>query len=385
VPKFLERFAGMSVLIVDDNLSNLDLLKSLLNVEGLPQAYTESDSRKIFERFAEVRPDLIMLDLHMPNIDGFEILTQIKTIAGGGYLPVIVLSADATPEARERALYLGAQDFLTKPFDLIEVVLRTANLLETRQLYSSLRHNMNVDGFLEPAARESAANRIQGVLHDESINQAYQAVFNLRDLSIVGYEGLSRFPTAEFGSPDRWFADAFKVGRGIDLEWMAATKMLSFLNSSPPTTFLALNMSPATIAHMNEADLCPPELCPRVVIEVTEHVPIEDYATIESAMKPMRANGARLAADDIGSGYAGFRHLLQLRPEIIKLDISLIRGIHVNRGQRALASALLTFAQDIGATVIAEGVELQEEMETIKEIGIPWAQGYYLGRPTIAA
>jgi EAL domain-containing protein (putative c-di-GMP-specific phosphodiesterase class I) len=95
----------------------------------------------------------------------------------------------------------------------------------------------------------------------------------------------------------------------------------------------------------------------------------------------MRERGARLAADDLGSGYAGFRHLLLLEPDIIKLDITLVSGIHDHPGSRALTKALVAFAADIGATVIAEGVEEPADLAVLQELCVPWAQGYLLGRP----
>jgi EAL domain-containing protein (putative c-di-GMP-specific phosphodiesterase class I) len=143
-------------------------------------------------------------------------------------------------------------------------------------------------------------------------------------------------------------------------------------------------MSPAAILLLFHAKLCEEHVCPRIVIELTEHVPIEDYAPLHRALSDMRMHGARLAADDLGSGYAGFRHLIALSPDIIKLDISLVSGIHRSRSQRALASALIAFATDVGATVIAEGIEEAEELVVLRDLGVPWGQGYYLGRPAPA-
>jgi len=142
-----------------------------------------------------------------------------------------------------------------------------------------------------------------------------------------------------------------------------------------------VNMSPATVMHLVENELCPPALWPRLVIELTEQVPVEDYPALERALAPMRSQGVRLSADDMGSGYAGFRHLLRLRPDIIKLDISLIAGIESSREQQALARALLAFASEVGAQVIAEGIEEPAELTTLQDLGVPWGQGYLIGLP----
>lgn len=385
--KPLERFAGMSVLIVDDNPSNIALLQALLDEQGLFRIYTETDPREVPRQLAQNDPDLVLLDWHMPHVGGHEVLTQIKLYAAGSFLPVLVLTADPTTAARDRALGHGAQDYLTKPIDSGETTLRIANLLRTRQLFTTLRQARLLDGRAHSAAEEAdpeTRERILSVLRTKGVTSVYQPVVDVHTLAPVGYEGLSRFPAAEHGGPERWFGDAFGVGLGVELEWLAAAKVLELLEtlpSSQPDAFLALNMSPASVLRLLTHQLCDPRLYPKIVIELTEHVPVEDYAAVHASLAMMRERGSQLAADDLGSGYAGFRHLIRLQPDIIKLDISLVRGIHRNKGQRALGSALVAFAGDVGARVIAEGVEEQGELEALRDIGVPWAQGYYLGRP----
>jgi EAL domain-containing protein (putative c-di-GMP-specific phosphodiesterase class I)/DNA-binding NarL/FixJ family response regulator len=383
----LQQYAGMGVLIVDDNSSNIALLKELIREEGLTKIYTETDSRKVQDRLPECRPDLVLLDLHMPHVDGLQVLAQIKAYAAGDYLPVLVLTADTTTGARDHALSHGAQDFLTKPFDAVETALRIANLLETRELHANLRRA----GVVPPAASpqpppdpEQTRRRIQNVLDGNRVTPVYQPIVELNSRKPVGYEGLSRFYDPRHGGPDHWFDDAFTVGLGVELEWSAAQSLLPFLDAIPSGTFLAINMSPATVLHVMENELCPPERCPDIVIELTERVPIQDYQAVRGALGEMRSLGTRLAADDRGSGFAGFRHLVSLAPDIIKLDIGLLREFHFKSGQLAMTSALVTFAGDVGAQVIAEGVEDEEELELLQGLGVTWAQGYHLGEPAPA-
>jgi EAL domain-containing protein (putative c-di-GMP-specific phosphodiesterase class I)/ActR/RegA family two-component response regulator len=377
----------MGVLIVDDNPSNVALLQELIREEGLTRIYTETDSRKVRERLAAWRPDLVLLDLHMPHVDGLQVLAQIKAYAAGDYLPVLVLTADTTDGARDHALSHGAQDFLTKPFDAVETTLRIANLLETKELYANLRRAgvTPVTGSQEPPADpEQIRRRIQGVLDGNRVTPVYQPIIDLDTQKPVGYEGLSRFYDPKHGGPDRWFEDAFTVGLGVELEWSAALTLLPFLDAVPAGTFLSINMSPATVLRVMENELCPPERCADIVIELTERVPIQDYAAVRSALTEMRSMGARLAADDRGSGYAGFRHLVSLEPDIIKLDLGLLREFHFKSGQLAITNALVTFADDVGAQVIAEGVEDERELDFLRGLGVSWAQGYHLGKPSPA-
>lgn len=382
----LATYVGMSVLVVDDNESNVALLAALLRSEGLARVSTETDSRRVLQRLVTENPDLVLLDLHMPNVGGYETLDRIQQFAAGGYLPVLVLTADTTTQARDRALRQGAQDFLTKPFDADEAVLRVGNLLRTRQLYADLRRPFAVPLPTETSVDEAEHTRrkIDAVLRNRSIRPVYQAVVDLTDMTTVGYEALSRFADMGVRGPDKWFAEAFSVGRGVELEWLAATKAMEALPGFATGQFLAINMSPATILHVMDEQLCDTETCSRVVIELTEHVPVEDYAALHRALAVMRAHGAQLAADDLGAGYAGFRHLLRLQPDIIKLDISLVGGIQHSASQRALARALIAFAADVGARIIAEGVEEPAELAVLQSLGVPWAQGFLLGRPAPA-
>lgn len=127
------------ILIVDDADANLRLLEELLAREGFSQVISTSDPTKAIDLFIAFEPDLILLDLMMPILDGYSVLEQLsKHIPHTVFLPVLVLTADATIGARRKALALGAKDFLTKPFDNIEAMLRVWNLLETRMLYKHL-------------------------------------------------------------------------------------------------------------------------------------------------------------------------------------------------------------------------------------------------------
>jgi EAL domain-containing protein (putative c-di-GMP-specific phosphodiesterase class I)/AmiR/NasT family two-component response regulator len=370
----------MSVLVVDDDSGDAEALRGLLTGKGLERVYTETDSRKVQRLLAKHNPDLVLLALRMPNVDGFELLAQVRKFAAGAYLPVLVLSADTSTLARNRALVEGAQDFLTKPVDTTEVILRIANLLQTRELYAALRYLTSVQ--TQPGGeRAEVLARIQGVLDHRTLTPVFQPIQDLRTGATVGHEALSRFPDPTRGGPGRWFADAFHVGLGVELEWLAATSALTYFETAAPEMFLTMNMSAATVMHLVEHELCPAGLWSRIVIELTEQVPVEDFPALQRALAPLRSLGARLSADDMGSGYSGFRHLLRLRPDIIKLDISLITGIDRNHEQQALTRALLTFAHEVGAQVIAEGIEEPAELSTLQDLGVPWGQGYLIGLP----
>ncbi|AZC27369.1 MULTISPECIES: response regulator [Pseudomonas] len=132
--------ADMRILIIDDQRPNLDLMEQLLAREGLHNVLGSTQPLRTLELFNSFEPDLVILDLHMPEFDGFAVLEQLnRRIPANDYLPILVLTADATRETRLRALALGARDFISKPLDALETLLRIWNLLETRALYKTLR------------------------------------------------------------------------------------------------------------------------------------------------------------------------------------------------------------------------------------------------------
>jgi EAL domain-containing protein (putative c-di-GMP-specific phosphodiesterase class I) len=222
---------------------------------------------------------------------------------------------------------------------------------------------------------------IRAVLEGERLGIVFQPIHDLQKNRIVGVECLSRFVGPPQQGPDIWFADANEVGLGSMLESSAMRRALQALDVLPADIDLNINVSPATVLDGTAEATLDGWDPHRIVLEVTEHVAIDDYAAFVAAITPLRARGIRLAVDDAGAGYASFRHILQIRPDTIKLDISLTRGIDADADHRALAAALIGFAHETGSTIVAEGVETVSELDQLRALGAHTAQGYLLGRP----
>jgi EAL domain-containing protein (putative c-di-GMP-specific phosphodiesterase class I) len=169
----------------------------------------------------------------------------------------------------------------------------------------------------------------------------------------------------------------------VDLELLAVQQALRAAVDLPPSTYVSINVSPATlISQRLQAVLMDSNWNPhRLVIEITEHVAVSDYPPILDVIRQLRARGMRIAVDDAGSGYASLQHILAIRPDLIKLDRSLIAGIDTDPDRRALISALASFAREIGAGLVGEGIETTEELHTVRALGLRYAQGYLIGRP----
>ncbi len=212
-------------------------------------------------------------------------------------------------------------------------------------------------------------------------DMVYQPIFDLASLDLTGFEALCRFRATPYRSPDKWFADAGEVGMATALECAVAARALDALEALPPDLYLSVNAAPETVASGALALAFAGRDLRRVVLEVTEQSIVTDFDRIAWALDPLRDLGMRLAIDDAGAGYAGLQQILRLRPDIIKLDISLTRDIDTDHARASLADALTGFARKTGATLIAEGIERPGELAKLRDLGVDRGQGYFLGRP----
>lgn len=238
----------------------------------------------------------------------------------------------------------------------------------------------------EEVRRERLEQSVGQVIESSQLTVLHQPIHSLVSGQPVAVECLARFPDAGQRGPDRWFDEAAEIGRGLDLEMLAVRMALATLSHVPPGFYASINVSPDTIlsgALLSEIAAFRPD---RLVIEVTEHNGIEDYARFKAALDPLRKH-ARIAIDDLGAGYAGLRHLVDLRPDILKLDMGLTRSIDRDPARQALAGAMVAFADAIGASLVAEGVETEQERDALAGIGIQLGQGWYYNRamPVVAA
>ena len=230
--------------------------------------------------------------------------------------------------------------------------------------------------------REDMLARVTAAITDGQMSAVYQPIIRLSDHGVAGFESLARFSQSPRRTPDVWFAEAETVGMGARLELAAVSRALEILPYLPSDVYLAINIGPQTIL---EGDALAKTLrgfpATQVILEVTEHAQIADYTLLSHALDRFRDLGVRLAIDDAGAGYASFRHILALRPDRIKLDISLIRNIDIDHAKRALAAALIEFSHRTGSQIVAEGVETASELTALKGLGVDYAQGYHLARP----
>jgi EAL domain-containing protein (putative c-di-GMP-specific phosphodiesterase class I) len=248
--------------------------------------------------------------------------------------------------------------------------------------FMSMLGELIIDDLDEQRRQEQFRSDIVELIETENLEVAYQPIIDLRSDRCIGIEALARFPEP-FSRPDHTFAVAEQVGLSLELERLVVIQAWKMLPLLGPGQFLALNLSPDALVELahraNVRDDLPLQ---QLVIEVTEHSVVESYGALHHELAPLRRRGLRIAVDDAGAGYASLRHVLELRPDFIKVDRSLIHGIADDHARRVAVSAFLSLALDIGSSVVAEGVERPADLRTVRELGLHGVQGYLLGRPT---
>jgi EAL domain-containing protein (putative c-di-GMP-specific phosphodiesterase class I) len=244
-------------------------------------------------------------------------------------------------------------------------------------------HHSMEDAVAKVREREEKAKRVRHLLDAaHSMMVHFQPIVSLVDGTVVEVEALSRFSLEPSARPDAWFREAHALGMGVELELHALGRALDALPSFPPRWSVAVNLSATTIASDNLAALLAPWPAERLCLELTEHEQVHDYEQLRRVFQPLRDRGVRLGVDDAGAGFSSMHHILELRPDFVKLDRSITSRIDRDPAKRALAGALVSFAREIGAKVIAEGVETENEVGEVIRLGADFAQGYYFDRPS---
>jgi EAL domain-containing protein (putative c-di-GMP-specific phosphodiesterase class I) len=255
-----------------------------------------------------------------------------------------------------------------------------------RDLQASTRTVSVLEGLLERqngdrTALRSGAQGLRQILASGGPKMVFQPIVDLKDGRVQGVEALARFNMEPQRGPDFWFDLAWKTGLGLELELAAARAALREAAFLPGMVYVSVNLSPEVIASEEFREFL--RYVPRdgLMVEVTEHAPVEDYKVLVEPVRELRRRGGRLAVDDVGAGFASLRHILRLDPDVIKIDVELTRGIDADRRRRALASGLVSFGAELGCLVISEGIETRDEFDVLRSLGVLLGQGYFLSRP----
>jgi EAL domain-containing protein (putative c-di-GMP-specific phosphodiesterase class I)/putative methionine-R-sulfoxide reductase with GAF domain len=229
-------------------------------------------------------------------------------------------------------------------------------------------------------AGEEVRARVEATLATHAFRIAYQPVVRLTDGETVGFEALARFERST-EPPDWWFQAAASVGLAVELEIAVAREALRTLPALSASHYIAVNVSPATLANERLQELCGRHDARRIVVELTEHTRVDDYNALLTQVAALRGQGVRIAVDDAGAGFSTLRHVLHIEPELIKLDQSITAGIERKPGHQNLIAAMQTFAQGTAACLVAEGIESPDARDALLRLEVPYGQGFYFGKP----
>ncbi|MCU1553735.1 MAG: hypothetical protein JWM13_1221 [Arthrobacter sp.] len=242
-----------------------------------------------------------------------------------------------------------------------------------------------VPGATAGGSRESLSTRVQKVLRDRMLVTALQPIRELSTGTVVGVEALTRFVSDGGDTAGEWFAAAAEARVETELEFATLECALAAAPHLPPQLYVALKVSPATCLHPLLPGLLEESTTAldRVVLELTEPLTPGQPAALLAALAPLRSRGVRLATAQFGTYPDSIRHIRQLGPDIIKLDRTFVAGIDTDSSRHKIGEALTGFAEHLGAVLIAEGIETEEELAAVAGLGVSAGQGYYLGRPSI--
>ena len=376
------------MLVAEDVPAIRDALEALFRSEdGLELIAAVGDAPSAIEAATRERPDVALVDVRMPG-GGAHAAREIRNCSPE--TKVIAFTAHHDRATVLEMLEAGAVGYVLKGGS-VEAIVGAIEQAAAGQSSLSVEVAGDIIEALvgklavERKATEKAKRlekRIRRALDEkDKFSMVFQPIFSLGG-AMVGAEALARFKGPPKRGPEVWFAEADAVGLRRELELATMKAALAALPQLPEELYLSLNASPKTLLSAGFRKLLVENCDPtRIVIEVTEHAPIEDYDKLNVAFDRVRQLGVRLAVDDAGAGFASLRHILRLAPDFIKLDRTLVDGIESNRSQQALAAGLISFAGRIDATIIAEGIEQVAEVEMLSSLGVAYGQGFFLARP----
>ena len=228
---------------------------------------------------------------------------------------------------------------------------------------------------------KALSDLIKSTVRDQRFELLYQPIVDLCTGQLTGAEALCRFQSDPYRAPNLWFEDAARVGLGEMLEICVMEPAINTMELLPDDAYVSFNASPRTIATGLLAPVFEKRRPKRVVLEVTEHIEVDDWAALSREINVLREMGILIAIDDAGAGYSGLQQIVRLRPDIIKLDRSLVDHIDQDPARRSLCAAMVHFATETGAALVAEGIERPEEERVLRDLGVHRGQGFLLARP----
>lgn len=377
--------AAVTVVVADDEAHAVDYLRTVLHLEGFVVVGEASDASGAIDAVSHLHPDVVILDLHMPG-GGMDAARMIASMSPG--TRVLIHSATADEAEALALLQEGIHGYVLKgtaPDRLAEAVRAAARgdrylVPEVgRVAVEALAERLRAEHH-EELLGERRRNRITGLLRERPFTTVFQPIVELATRRPMALDALSRASDGATRGVEQWLDEAASVGMRESLEIALAAAALQHLDRLPAGLRMGVRVSPATAAAGRLHEVLVGR-APCVIIELTDPASVDDPGALRRALAPWRDEGALVAVDDRGAGYVGLRHVLELEPDIIRIDAAIVRNVQADERRQAMARVLAGYAEDVGAISVAEGIEHEVEATTLAELGVRGGQGFHLGRP----
>jgi EAL domain-containing protein (putative c-di-GMP-specific phosphodiesterase class I) len=268
----------------------------------------------------------------------------------------------------------------------VAVVADDPRVRPARNLARGVLEAMRAAEALQTDARKGRVESLKEILSGRGLRAVWQPVYVLAGRRVLGHEALIRGPVgSDLEMPDALFSAARESDMLLELENLCLETIFASLPRPVRAGLLFVNASARLLTHpvfLDERNLTEMQRAhDAIVVEVSEKEIVWNYAAFREVLERLRAAGFRFAIDDAGTGYSGLETILQLRPEYIKVSQSIVRNVHQDAIKREVLSSLLSLGRQIGAALVAEGIESEEELKSLSELGLPYGQGFLLGKP----
>jgi len=361
------------VLVVDDERFIREVLADFLGMEGY-QVRTAEDGAAASRELDRSKYDVVITDLKMPNMGGLDLLREIERKSPDAI--TIVMTGFGTVETAIDAMKRGAHDYVLKPFKVEQVLEIVRQGLQARNGPQGLRSRRPQSD----TARKDLSDRFGRMM--DTLWLAYHPIV-YPDGSLYGFEALMRSEEPTFPDPGAVLSAAEDLEQVHALGRRIRDRAVDGFHEAPDAAHLFVNLHPTDLMDPQLFSATAPlsKIAKRVVLEITERASLEKLDDVPGRVASLRALGFRVAIDDLGAGYAGLGSFTELEPDIVKLDMSLVRGVHLHRTKEKVILSMMSLARELGTLVVAEGVETPEELAKLTELGCDLLQGFFFARP----
>ncbi len=368
------------ILLVDDEHSIARAYARTLGAAGFT-VETAHDGASAAAATRARKFDVIVSDITMPGMNGLELLRLVREHDLD--VPFVLMTGGPAIDSAVRAMEYGALRYLIKPVapaELEEVVTRAVRLHQMARIKREALEIYRLEG---KALGDRAGLEARFAHAMETLWIAYQPIVSWSRRSTFAYEALVRNEEATLRSPPDLFEAAERLGRLQELGRTVRDRVARTLDEQPTSELIFVNLHAMELA---DDSLIAPDAplsrhARRVVLEVTERAPLEQIRDVTARVAQLRALGYRIAVDDLGAGYAGLTSFAHLEPEVVKVDMSLIRGIDLSPMKQKLLGSIVGLCRDLGIEIIAEGIETEAERDALVKVGGDLCQGYLFARP----